>query len=734
MASSSAFSLLDQRVQKYIWTEGWTELRDAQELAIPLILPGDRDVVISAATAAGKTEAAFLPALTKLLRKEPIDELILYISPLKALINDQFGRLDRLCHHLDIPVWPWHGDISSSRKTQFFKDPKGILLITPESVEAMLCNRGTAVASIFRRLSYVIVDELHAFIGSERGKQLQSLLHRIELATKRRTPRIGLSATLGDMQLAADFLHSSDAASVALITAKSGGSDLKVLIKGYEAPKPKPPKDNPENEQLQAIVPRQIANHLFNTLRGANNLVFPNSRRDVELYTNILSELCLEANLPNEFWPHHGSLSRSIREETEAALKRAELPATAICTNTLELGIDIGAIRKVAQIGPPPTVASIRQRLGRSGRRKGESAILQGYCIESALTTDSNLLHRLRPSTIQMAAMVELLIEGWFEPPAIGGLHFSTLVQQLLSLIAQNGGSSPGAAYQVLCGRQSPFNLITTDEFKELLKHLANLEVIIQDPSGLLLHGRVGEKMVNHYTFYAAFATEEEFRVVAEQKTLGTLPCTFLVRPKQRIVFAGKTWVVDTFDESSKTIYVSRSKGGAPPLFTSGCGHTHTVVRQRMRSILAGSSTIPFLDPTATRFVEEARAEYQRLKLNDESTLDGGGQVLFFTWLGDATNEALASILIWLGYDATPFGLGVEVVKAGLSGEQILASLQEAVDKGIPSVEILLAEAKNMERDKWDWCLPRTLLAKGYASQNLNMTEAVLWINEHTTV
>jgi len=734
MASSSAFGLLDQRIQRYIWTEGWTELRDAQELAIPLILPADRDVVISAATAAGKTEAAFLPALTKLLQSEPIDELILYVSPLKALINDQFERLDRLCNHLEIPVWPWHGDISSSRKTQFFKDPRGVLLITPESIEALLCNRGTAVAAIFSRLSYIIVDELHAFIGSERGKQLQSLIHRIEIAIDRRVPRIGLSATLGDMRLAADFLHPGLGESVALVTAKSGGADLRILIKGYESPTPLPPKDELQNEELKNIVPRQIAGHLFSTLRGSNNLVFPNTRRDVELYTHLLSELCQEARIPNEFWPHHGSLSKGIREETEAALKQVDVPATAVCTNTLELGIDIGAIKKVAQIGPPPTVASIRQRLGRSGRRKGEPAILQGYCIESTLTPDSNFLLRLRPSTVQMAAMVELLIEGWFEPPAIHGLHLSTLVQQLLSVIAQNGGSNPGAAYQELCGKQAPFSIVSPDEFKILLKHLASVDLIVQDSSGLLLHGRVGEKFVNHYSFYAAFATEEEFRVVADQRTLGSLPCTFLLRPQQRIVFAGKTWEVKEVDETAKTIYVVRARGGAPPLFTSGSGHTHTVVRQRMRTILGSTSVIPFLDPVAKRFLEEARDEYRRLRLDDVSIHENGVQVLLFTWLGDSGNEALASLLGWLGLEATSFGLGVEIVNKGIPANDVVMRLRQTVRQGIPPVVDMLTNAKNLQREKWDWSLPKPLLAKGYASQYLNMVEAVTWIESLPSV
>jgi ATP-dependent Lhr-like helicase len=233
VSASRAFLLLDQRIQHYLWTEAWGALREVQELAIPLILPGDQDVIVAASTASGKTEAAFLPALTHLLR-QPKGGLIVYVSPLKALINDQFGRLERLCENLDVPVWPWHGDITATSKRKFIQDPRGVLLITPESLEATLCNRGTAVAGLFESTTFIVIDELHAFIGSERGKQLQSLLHRIETVLCRKVPRIGLSATLGDMSLAAKFMRTDRP--VALVDAPDTTNELLLLVKGFEEP------------------------------------------------------------------------------------------------------------------------------------------------------------------------------------------------------------------------------------------------------------------------------------------------------------------------------------------------------------------------------------------------------------------------------------------------------------------------------------------------------------------
>jgi ATP-dependent Lhr-like helicase len=733
MSDSSSFYLLDERIRRYIWAEGWESLRDAQELAIPLIIDAEKNVIIAAATAAGKTEAAFLPALTHLLQNNQTG-LIVYISPLKALINDQFGRLERLCENLEIPVWPWHGDISATTKKRFMSNPHGVLLITPESMEAILCNRGTSVKSIFKNTAFFIVDELHAFIGSERGKQLQSLMHRIEQVLARTVPRIGLSATLGDMSLASDFLCPGKAISVSIVQSKSQDGNLKMMVKGYEEPlvvkKPNEKSDKQEKGEPEPVTPALIATHLFESLYGSNNLVFPNSRREVERFTHLLNLMCKANKVPNEFWPHHGSLSKEIRAETEEALKKTDRPATAICTNTLELGIDIGAVKSVAQIGPPPSVASLRQRLGRSGRRKGESAILRGYCIETVLGENASLADELRLDTVQMAAMILLLLEGWLEAPKTNGLHFSTLIQQILSSIAQNGGVSIGNLYGLLCGPESPFYGVTKDEFVELVRHLGSKEMLMQDSSGDLLHGQLGEKFVNHYTFYAAFVNDEEFRIVAGGKTLGTLPVHQMLVAGQRILFAGKTWRVESVDEEQKTIYVTRTSGGVPPLFSGGGGRVDTRIRQRMRQLLEETSMPSFLDEAASMFLTEARGNYKRFDLKNTCTLDFGREAFLLTWLGDAGNEALACMLMAHGLEAVASGLGVEIQKNSRSMKEILnVIIHIPFNENIP-LDLLLAKSQNLYREKWDWVLPEHLLHKSYASLYLNQNEALKWLEE----
>jgi len=747
-AESSSFLLLDKRIQHYIWAEKWDSLRDAQEQAIPIILKGNINTIIAAATASGKTEAAFLPALTYLMAKEP-KGLIIYVSPLKALINDQFRRLEQLCEVLEVPVWPWHGDISASVKSRFMKDPRGVLLITPESLEATLFSRGSTLHGIFSRLVFVIIDELHAFIGSERGKQLQSLLHRIDCIRERPVARIGLSATLGDMTLAASFMCPGSGSSVHLIESKSVAKDLLIKLRGFEEPahiqsdfsggldNTMSPDNDEINEDLDTdsnpclVTPAHISLHLYNSMRGSNNLIFPNSKSKVELYTNNLRKLCAGNRVPNEFWPHHGNLSKELRSETENALRHTDQPVTVICTSTLELGIDVGAVKSVAQISPPPSVASLKQRLGRSGRRDHDPEILRGYVTEREYgSSNPSLADDLRLDTIEFIACISLLIEKWFEPPVSHGLHFSTLIQQTLSLIGQNGGIHAGALFQLLCSDSAPFSGIGKIDFMDLLTFLGKKEFIMQDSSGLLLHGRVGEKIVNHYSFYASFATPEEFRIVARGKSLGTLPIKMMLNVGQRMLFAGRTWLVEDVDEEKKVIFVQRSRGGVPPVFNGDRGRVHTKVRQRMYELLISDHMPIYLDSVAAKFLMQARSFFIKKSLKDAKYIDQGGQVTLLTWLGDNSNEALCCLLTSHGFAATAFGPTVEVQKKGSSVERIIDVLRKACLSEIPSIDILLSNASNLQRAKWDWALPPNLLRKSYASLYLDLPEAMAWVSQ----
>ncbi|MBP9569116.1 MAG: DEAD/DEAH box helicase [Aeromonadaceae bacterium] len=736
-SDSSGFEQLESRIQRWIWAEGWTSLRDAQEWAVPVLVDADQDVIIAAATAAGKTEAAFLPILTNLLNHDDPSGAVLYISPLKALINDQWDRLSRLCEQLEIPVVAWHGDISSSKKHRFLKSSEGVLLITPESLEALFVNRGSSLGGVFQNLRYIVVDELHAFIGSERGKQLQSLMHRVELVVGCRLPRVGLSATLGDMKMASEFLRPGSADTVTVIESKNSNQTLQVQVRGYIQP--------PMNELMKARVELSldgenegeqdyeassdfaIADHLYKVLRGSNNLIFPNSRAQVEWYADQLRRRCENDGLPNEFWPHHGSLSKDLREQAEHALKAGNQAASAICTTTLELGIDIGSIKTVVQIGAPPSVASLRQRLGRSGRRPGEKATLRVYCKESPLTDGSSLSDLLRQGLVQTISMVRLLARGWFEPPRAQGIHASTLVQQCLSVIAQCGGASAADLWKSLIA-EGAFPKVEKSDFMGLLKSLGEHELIIQDSSGLLLPGVVGERLINHYEFYSAFTSDEEFRLVCDGKTLGSVPVSRPLTKDQRIIFGGRRWQVRDVDLQAKVIIVSAARGGAPPQFDGLGAMVHDVVRKEMRAVLADSAPCPFIDSSAQALLDEARKTFSLLRLGDRYLIESGSKCSLISWLGDYANDALRLLLNHVGLPCHNTGLVIEI---DASIDQANAALNAVGSLDPGDLNSTLADVENMLREKWDWALPEPLLKRSFASISLDISTAIIFAQRH---
>ncbi|MBP1763150.1 MAG: putative helicase [Firmicutes bacterium] len=725
---SSAFALLDPKIQRWIWQLGWTELRNIQEQAIPVILH-DSDVIIAAATASGKTEAAFFPILTKLLSMNS-QNIALYIGPLKALINDQWERLELLCEELGIPVTPWHGDISGSKKKRFIDKPNGCVLITPESLEAMLMLRGHQVPGIFSSLRYCVVDEVHAFMGNERGKQLQSLLNRLETVIGRSVPRIGLSATIGDMKMAARFLRPANPDKVTIITSPSGGQELKVLVSGYRAEEPKNlniGSDSVAEEDKISYAQEWVAKKLFAALRGANHLVFPNTRTSVEIYTDKLRKMCEEAGLPNEFWPHHGNLSKEIREETEQALKKKEHAATAICTNTLELGIDIGSVKSIAQVGPPPSVASLRQRIGRSGRKPGEASILRAYCIEDSLNERSRISDLLREQLVQTIAMIRLLAGGWCEPIGTRGLHLSTMVQQLLSSIGQYGGLTASNAWGLLC-ENGPFYNLSKTEFAGFLRGLARQDVLSQEHTGLLLLGSLGEKIVNHYTFFAAFKNDEEYRIIYQGKPLGTLPISRAITLKSYLIFAGRRWRVEDVDEQKKTIVVLPDKGGKAPSFSGVGSRLHNRVREEMREVLRTSEHVPFVDKIAFELLREARTQYHQLALGNSPFVKMGNDVLLFAWKGDDVQDTISLMLTARGLITTNEGLYISVQANSL--EQVYDHLLDIYEERILSEEKLVEFVKNKQQEKWDWLLSEELLNKNYASLNIDVPGAVQAIEE----
>lgn len=717
--TESNFTQLHPGVQRWVYAQGWRDLHPVQDAAIPVVMSGDRDVLIGASTASGKTEAAFLPICSVLAGQSHdrgVD--VLYISPLKALINDQFRRVQELCDDLDIATHRWHGDVAATSKSRLLKAPSGILLTTPESLEAMFVLRGTRVPGLFAGLKYVVVDELHSFLGTERGVQLVSLLQRLDTALRKRVPRIGLSATFGEMTLAAEQLRPGQVVPLALVEAAGdGGQELLVQVRAYADPRPDP------SGAIVLPATKRIAEHVYAKLRGSTNLAFANSRAAVEQYAVELAQLSSDAGQANEFYPHHGHLAKDLREDVESMLRDPTRPATAVCTTTLEMGIDIGEIAQVAQIGPPATVASLRQRLGRSGRRPGKPAVLRAYVEEQEPDAQSTLLHRLHPALVQTTAVIDLLLESWFEPPEPAAMHLSTLVQQLLSLVAQHGGATANQAYKVLSSAGSPFHGFTAHDFAILLRDLGDHDVLTQMTDGTLMLGRRGEQVVNHHTFYAAFYSPEEYRLVAAGRTLGVMPIDFPLFPDMPLVFAGRRWRVLAVRAEEKLVELAPSSSGKA-LQPSGGGHrVHTRVRQRMREVLSDRTTPTYLDATALRLLVLARSAYRQAGLDTTSIVKDGSDTVLFPWSGDKQTDTLAAILRAQRLDACADGIAVTIT--GAAPDHVEDCLAEMVAAPAMDPLALAAAALDRKLGKYDSWIGEELLTAQYAARMFDIAGAL---------
>ena len=726
---SKAFDLLAEPIRRWIWLKGWTALRDIQERAIPHLINGDDDLIIAAATAGGKTEAAFLPLISRAhtaAEGEGFD--LVYVGPLRALINDQFRRLEDLCETLEMPVHPWHGDIAQGVKARARKNPRGILLITPESLEAMFVLRGAEIPRLFAGTQAIVIDELHALLDSERGVHLRSLLTRLELAVGRRVRRVGLSATLGDMALANAYLRPESPDKVVQLVSRSDGQELRVQLRAYVARRSdeQPASENVQEDRSDVSdvsATRAVGEHLFDKLRGTNNLVFAGSRQSVEVFSDLLRRMCEERKLPNEFFPHHASLSREHRDFVEKRLKGGNLPVTAICTSTLELGIDIGDVACVGQIGAPWSVAALRQRLGRSGRRDGQPAVLRMYAIEPETDGDSHPVDRLHLRLIRSVAMIELLVEGWCEPPRTEALHLSTLTHQILSIIAERGGASARRLYATLCD-SGPFRSVDPSLFARLLRQLGDPEtaLIEQAADGTLLPGREGERLVEHYSFFAVFHTPQEFRVVHDVKTLGTIPVSVPLVPDLTIIFVGRRWRVVEVHDRERVIVVVPDRTGKPPVFGGDAGDIHQTVIERMRDVLHADILPSYLDKTAVEALSSARAAYRRSGLDEKPIQSlGEGRYLLAPWTGTVGTASLAVVLASLDYRVGTFDGILEVFSTGSNSKSLIPELENIAAGKLNLPDLVRNRASALVHEKFHHYLGDDLLVSDALSSRLDL-------------
>lgn len=705
---SSSFDLLATKVQQWVWRQGWTSLRDIQENSIPPILGCDSDVIISAATAGGKTEAVFLPVLTNILQSENHSGYqILYISPLKSLINDQNRRLIDMTQEMSINVTPWHGDISSNKKTSSINNPNGILIITPESLESLFMHHHDKLRRAFGNLMYIIIDELHAFIPTERGKQLQSLLSRLEYVIKKHVPRIAMSATFSDYDSVKQFLRQDNSLPCIIPDQGKSNHEVKVLIKEYTY-----------GYDEKADIDKIIANELFIRLRGSNNLVFTNSRQECELFSHLLNDKCNAENVPNEFRIHHGSISREKRVKVEQELQEGKSPITAICTATLELGVDIGKVKSIAQIDTADSVSSLRQRLGRSGRRD-EASILRIFSSDYD-GDNARLLDILKSHLVQNIAVIELLKEHLYEKPNIDCIHLSTLIQQILSIIAEYGSFYPKDGWSLLC-KNGAFKNISVSIFLSLLKDLGKVDVIRQTCNGQIVIGPVGEEIISDKEFYAAFTTYPELDIVNSQsgEHIGSLIVN-MICIGACIIFGGKRWTVTEIDYKAQKAYVTPYDFGGLPFFRGEGADVDGIIVSKMKEIYLSNDIYPYLDKNTNAIdsLHKARSFFKYNNLNRGEFIYGDENVIL-TWAGSKINRTISLISQLYLDKVTGFN---HVYLNRLTKEDIIEILKHPKPRAESLCPFLMRFVK--ERKKYDYLLSDELLDIQYASMYLDVDSA----------
>ncbi len=639
-------------IQDYIYRSGWQTLRGVQSAAAQVIFNTDDNLLLTASTASGKTEAAFFPILT-LLDEDPSATVgVLYIAPLKALINDQFGRLNELCEEAGIPVWRWHGDVSQSQKRKLLRKPSGILQITPESLESLLINKSMEIPSLFGDLRFVVIDEIHSLLRADRGLQTFCLIERLSRLAGCHPRRIGLSATIGNPQLAGEFLSAKSGRGCRIPKVDGGNEVWRLSMEHFYNTNPQ--ADEPQGLLEQPLLPPAPTDqapasadpgmgYIFEHSRNKKCLIFSNSREECEAVCQALREYCEVRHEPDRFLIHHGNLSASYRQSAEEEMKDDDSLNSVCATATLELGIDIGKLERAFQIDAPFTVSGFLQRMGRTGRRGDPSEMW--FVMREEHAEPRAMLPEIIPwYLIQGIALIQLYIEERFvEPPRLDRLPFSLLYHQTMSTLASGGEMTPAE----LASRVLPlaaFHRITQDDYRTLLRHLIEIDHISQTENGGLIVGLAGERIVNSFKFYAVFQENVEYAVRAESQELGTI-----VKPPpvgEKIAIAGRVWKVIEVDHKKHEVYCEPVRGRIPAYFGDCAGDIHTRILERMHGVLAEDRQYPYMMAHACGRLEQARENFRQSGMLEKPLIHLGGNMwALFPWLGSYAFLAMERFL-----------------------------------------------------------------------------------------
>lgn len=722
-------------IQDFIYRNNWESLRAIQAAAGDAIFNTDENVLLTASTASGKTEAAFFPILTLFSEDMPATVGAIYIGPLKALINDQFMRLNELCEEAHIPVWHWHGDVAQSHKSRMLKNPSGILQITPESLEAMLLRKHALIPKLFGDLRFIVIDEIHSLMRGDRGGQTICLIERLCRMAGADPRRIGLSATIGDPAAAGEFLSYGTGRGTVIPKIEGKGVKWRLSMEHFYISQQNQPDEKDTSEGLHVLDAKTDTapehadagmGYIFEHTRGKKCLVFVNSREECEAVTTTLRSYCEANHERDRFLIHHGNLSAAYRETAEQAMKDEDTFMTTCTTATLELGIDIGRLERAFQIDAPFTVSSFLQRMGRTGRRDLPPEMW--FVIREELPEPRSMLPETIPwKLIQGIALIQVYLEErWVEPPKLDRLPFSLLYHQTMSTLASSGELSPAAlASRVLSLKY--FHRISQDDYKVMLRHLIENDHIQRTDEGSLIVGLAGERIVNSFKFYAVFQETEEYTVRWGSQELGTI---VMPPPKgEKIAIAGHVWIVEEVDHKRRLVYCEQIKGKVPAYFGDCPGDINTKIILRMRDVLREDKKYPYLMKNAVARLAQARLTAQNSGVTDQPLICLGGNMwCLFPWLGTYAFFAMERFLklkcgdrLGLrGMDSSrPYYIQFTMK---VSPQEFFSVLVEEAEKEFDPLD-LVYQGEVPIFEKYDEFLPPELVKKGFAYGILNIDE-----------
>ncbi|MFF2907757.1 DEAD/DEAH box helicase [Paenibacillus sp. NPDC057934] len=717
--SENPFYRLAPFIKEFIYNNRWETLREAQVDACRVLFETPNHLLIASGTASGKTEAAFFPALTELYERPSDSVGILYIAPLKALINDQFTRLNDLLREGGIPVWHWHGDVPQAEKTKLMQKPSGVLQITPESLEGLLMNRPNAIPALFNDLRFIVIDEVHAFMGGDRGIQVLSQLARISRMAGCSPRRIGLSATLSDYDSVTRWLAAGTRQPVE-ISAPQGGRKLRLSVEHFSFPDA---RDEKGAEQLE-LARQSYFDYIYDYTHLKKALIFTNSRTDAESAILEMRRIAAKRGERDVFHVHHGSISALLREETEAALRQGPGPAVAAATLTLELGIDLGELERVIQLGAPYSCASFVQRLGRSGRR-GDAASEMIFVTPEEEDEEAQLPARMPWSLLRAIAVIELYVrEKWVEPLVVRKLPVGLLYHQTMSILKSMGEAEPEDLKEAVLSLPS-FSEIVPEDYDAFIEYMLGMGQIEKMEEGSLLIGLAGEKIVNNFRFYAVFKDDEEHVVYNGTEEIGSI--TTVPPPGYCFTLAGKLWKVEEVDNRHKAVYVKTSRGKVDTLWLGAGGDVHTRIMTKIREVLGDTALYPYLAPSAAARLERARRLAKESGLLERSVLPAGGDSMFILpWAGSRQFRTLERLL--KNNLKGPLNLRSIVpmepyymVVAGKTDAEALEAEILAESAAISDPLGLLALDEAPYLGKYDEFIPHDLLRKAFSLDGLDL-------------